>query len=278
MELAPVAGDAVQQDEPGIDLELVQIKSPYPRITGNHYGDYACSAVSFCKVVTQEPQMPAAAGGRAEILLEKEVDTDAYHIPFHYVRADEKLDNDSLWYRTEDDGDLVIMRRSLNECTRRKKDKGWTSLDKLRELSIQRNEYFNVCHNIYRLFLSLCPFEGESGIMNKVSAMLESVKVDRAKKEYVEKLARFLNGEIPDSLDSYEKLPNPDLVRKEMDTLAHFRLRRLNPIPMNQQDGYLLDNDLYTFERIDWVALGAKRTHRRNPLFDDWFVDAQEDA
>jgi hypothetical protein len=26
--LAPVAGDAVQQDESGIDLELVQIKSP----------------------------------------------------------------------------------------------------------------------------------------------------------------------------------------------------------------------------------------------------------
>ena len=64
MVLAPVAGDAVQQDEPGIDLELVQIISPYSRITGNHYGDYACSAVSFCKVVPEEPQMPAAAGGR----------------------------------------------------------------------------------------------------------------------------------------------------------------------------------------------------------------------
>lgn len=49
------------REEPGIDLELVQIKSPYPRITGNHYGDYACSAVSFCKVVPEEPQMPAPA-------------------------------------------------------------------------------------------------------------------------------------------------------------------------------------------------------------------------
>lgn len=203
--------------------------------------------------------------GRAEILLEKEEDTDVYFIPFHYVRAHEHLGNGSLCCSKEDDGDLVIIQPSLNEYTRRKKDGAWTPLDKLRALSIRRDEYFHVCHNIYTLFLSLCPREGESGIINKVSAMLESVKIDRAKKEYIEVLERFLDGEILDSLNSYEKLPDPDLVRKEMDTLAHFRLRRPNRIPMCQLDGYLLSNNLYTFEYIDWEALGAKNTPGRNP-------------
>ena len=203
--------------------------------------------------------------GRAEILLEKEEDTDVYFIPFHYVRADEHLGNSSLCCKTEDDGDLVLIQPSLNEHTRRRKDEHWTPLDKLRELSIRRDEYFHVCHNIYTQFLSLCPHEGESGIINKVSAMLESVKIDRAKKEYIETLGHFIDGENLDSLRSYDKLPDQDLVRKEMATLAHFRLRTPNRIPKCQLDGYLLSNNLYTFERIDWEELGAQKTPGRNP-------------
>jgi|BioPla2DNA2_1021312.scaffolds.fasta_scaffold38768_2 hypothetical protein len=203
--------------------------------------------------------------GRAEILLEKEEGTDKYFIPFHYVRADEYLGKDSLFFRTEDDGDLVINQTSLNKCTRRKKDEGWTSLDKLRGLSIQKDEYFHVFHNIYTFFLSLCPREGESGIRNRVSAMLESVKIDRAKKEYVESLADVLDGASVRGLGLYETEPDPALVRKEMETLEHFRIRKPNPIPMSMSDGYLLDNDLYGYECIDWEALGAKRNHRWNP-------------
>lgn len=197
--------------------------------------------------------------GRAEILLEKEEGADVYFIPFHYVRADEDLGRGNLFYNYEDDGDLVINQTSLNKCTRRKKGEGWTSLDKLRELSIRKDEYFHVCHNIYTFFLSLCPREGESGIRNRVLAMLESVKIDRAKKEYVETLGRVLNGERPNHLDSYDKQPDPDLVRKEMETLEHFSIRKPNPIPMCQLDGYLLDNNMYTYKPIDWTALGAKR-------------------
>jgi len=216
--------------------------------------------------------------GRAEILLEKEEGTDKYFIPFHYVRADEDLSWSLPFYCWEDDGDMVINKISLNKCHRRKKDSGWTPLDKLRELSIRRDEYFHVCHNIYTFFLSLCPREGESGIINRVSAMLESVKIDRAKKEYVESLALVLDGASVSDVGMYETEPDPALVRKEMDTLEHFRIRKPNPIPMCQLDGYLLDNDLYSFECIDWEALGAKRKPRRNPLGADWYVGKQEDA
>ena len=204
--------------------------------------------------------------GRAEILLEKEEGTDEYFLPFHYVRAEENLGKNGLIFCTEDDGDLVINQTYLNKCTRRKKDKGWTPLDKLRELSIRRDEYFHICHNIYTFFLSVCPCEGESGIRNRVSAMLESVKVDRAKKEYIETIRHITKGYFRDALTLYEEGPDPELVQRELDTLEHFRIRKPNPIPMCQLDGYLLDNDLYTFECIDWEALGAKRRPRRNPL------------
>ncbi len=216
--------------------------------------------------------------GRAEILLEKEEGSDEYFIPFHYVSADEDLHWSLPLYSWEDDGDMVINKISLNKCHRRKMDSGWTPLDKLRELSIRRDEYFHVCHNIYTFFLSLCPREGESGIINRVSAMLESVKIDRAKKEYVESLALVLDGASVSGVGMYETEPDPALVRKEMETLEHFRIRKPNPIPMCQLDGYLLDNDLYSFKCIDWEALGAKRKPRRNPLGADWYVGKQEDA
>lgn len=204
--------------------------------------------------------------GRAEILLEKEEGTDEYFIPFHYVSADEDLSWSLPLYSWEDDGDMVINKISLNKCHRRKKDSGWTPLDKLRVLSIRRDEYFHVCHNIYTFFLSLCPREGESGIRNRVSAMLESVKIDRAKKEYVESLALVLDGVSVRDNGMYETEPDPALVRKEMETLEHFRIRKPNPIPMSLLDRNLLDNDLYTFESVDWEALGAKRRPKRNPL------------
>lgn len=204
--------------------------------------------------------------GRAEILLEKEEGSDEYFIPFHYVSADEDLSWSLPLYSWEDDGDMVINKISLNKCHRRKKDLGWTPLDKLRVLSIRRDEYFHVCHNIYTFFLSLCPREGESGIRNRVSAMLESVKIDRAKKEYVESLALVLDGVSVRDNGMYETDPDSELVRKEMETLEHFRIRKPNPIPMSLLDRNLLDNDLYTFESVDWEALGAKRRPKRNPL------------
>lgn len=200
--------------------------------------------------------------GRAEILLEKEEGSDEYFIPFHYVSADEDLSWSLPLYSWEDDGDMVINKISLNKCHRRKKDSGWTQLDKLRELSIRRDEYFHVCHNIYTIFLSLCPREGESGIRNRVSAMLESVKIDRAKKEYVESLALVLDGASVRGVGMYETEPDPALVRKEMETLEHFRIRKPNPIPMCQQDGYLLDNDLYSFEN---VLIGRHLEQKGNP-------------
>ena len=50
---------------------------------------------------------------------------------------------------------------------------------------------------------------------------------------------------------------------------------------MCQLDGYLLDNDLYTYAPIDWEALGAeiKPTPRvQNPLFEKTLEDLYEES
>ena len=216
--------------------------------------------------------------GRAEILLEKEIDSEEYFIPFHYVRVNENLGRGNLFYNYEDDGDLVINHISLNKHTRKKNNEGWTPLEKLRGLSIRKNEYFHVCHNIYTFFLHLCPREGESGIRNRVSAMLESVKIDRAKKEYVESLALVLDGASVKGMGMYETEPDPALVRKEMETLEHFRIHKPNPIPLSMSEGYLLDNDLYGYECIDWETLGAKKNPSWNPTGIDLFGNEEVDT
>lgn len=65
-----------------------------------------------------------------------------------------------------------------------------------------------------------------------------------------------------------------------METLEHFRLRKPHDTPMCQLDGYLLDNDLYTYAPIDWEALGAEIKPTplvQNPLFDKTLEDLYEE-
>lgn len=57
--LAPVAGHGIQQDEPGINLVLVEFESKLLRIPGNHDGHHACSTVTFSQVIPELAQMPA---------------------------------------------------------------------------------------------------------------------------------------------------------------------------------------------------------------------------
>lgn len=217
--------------------------------------------------------------GRAEILLEKEDGADVYFIPFHYVRADETLEK-NLIFSSEDDGDEVINQVSLNEFTRRKKDKGWTSLDKLKELPIRRDENLRVRHKIFKFFIDLCPREGESGTLNRVLDMYESLKVEIAKRAYVAELRSALEGERQIVLDANVKQPDPELVRKEIETLEHFRIRKPRDIPMTLFDGFLRSHDLYTYEPIDWKALGMEISpipRASNPSFDDILDDLLEE-
>ena len=217
--------------------------------------------------------------GRADILLQFDGETGEYCIPFHYVKAKEHL-HLSKGYYAEDDGDLVLIEQDINNCHLKKTDKVWVPLKQISELTVHGNDWLHVSHHIFTYFLQLCPREGESGIIDSVINLLESVKVEIAKKEYVAKLRSVLEGESLIVLDANVKQPDPELIRKEMETLEHFRLRKPHDTPMCQLDGYLLDNDLYTYAPIDWEALGAeiRPTPRvQNPLFDKTLEDLYEE-
>lgn len=73
MSLAPVAGDGIKEEEPGIYLVLLQFISPDTGIAGNHHRHHACGAVTLCKVVPEKPRMAAAPRGRELYLRDEPV-------------------------------------------------------------------------------------------------------------------------------------------------------------------------------------------------------------
>ena len=190
--------------------------------------------------------------GQAAILLERVEETGKYRIPCHYVWADERLGRGLREYKIEDDGDLVLMKVMLNELHPYTAGKEWIPLNKVRELSICRDESLHVSHNIFRFMLNICPGEGESGLKRRVSDMLETLKVDKAKKAYIDELRCFLEGEGLHIPGSVAKQPDRELVRREMETLEHFRLHKPNPISMNLWDRELKDKDEYSYESVNW--------------------------
>ncbi len=196
--------------------------------------------------------------GRADILLQKDPDSDKYCIPYHYVTAEELFPWGIDKYRTEDDGDLVLINYTLDDCHLKKNDMVWIPLEKVPGLVLKRNEFLHVSHNIFTFFLRLCPAEGESGIRRRIKGILEAVKVEIAKRQYVVALRRVLEGKPIMVFDACMTQPDPDLIRKEMETLEHFRLYKPPLVAMNQRDGDLASRDLYGFEPIDWRALGAE--------------------
>ena len=53
------------------------------------------------------------------------------------------------------------------------------------------------------------------------------VQVEIAKNEYVDKLRRVLEGQrVLPAIDAYTKQPDPELIKKEMETLKHFRIHK----------------------------------------------------
>lgn len=212
--------------------------------------------------------------GRADILLQKMEGTDEYSIPCHYVIAAERLPRGISGYRSEDDGDLVLIQVTLNEPHPDTSHKEWIPLKKVRKLTILRNESLHVTHNIFRLFLDICPREGESGLMMSASEMLETLKVDIAKKAYTNELRCFLEGNGPRIQGRFIKQPDRELVRKEMETLEHFRLHKPLPLPMIQWDAELEDRNEYSYEPIDWKALGAEIRPISIPSHFIWVEDS----
>ena len=207
--------------------------------------------------------------GRADILLQLVEESKEFCIPLHYVEDEECLCRGFSWFRAEDDGELVLVKTTLNECHMQKSGKVWMPLNKLAGLPLR------VQHHIFSFFLELCPREGESGIIRRVEEMLDAVKVEMAKEEYVERLRSVLEGHRIMAFDAYVKQPDPDLMKKEMETLEHFRIHKPHHPDTNQRDGMLCKLDLYSYEPIDWEALGAKFKPMEFPLVFEW--DGEED-
>ena len=199
--------------------------------------------------------------GRADILLQRTDGENEYCIPNRYVETEEKIASLFRGTRVEDDtnGDLVIIDYGLQTDRHLKTDgKEWIPLNNILGINFPRNEFYHVSHNILRLFLSLCPGEGELGLRRKVAEMLETVKVNIAKKEYITELQEALerdNWVIPDARMTP---PDPELIKKEIETLEHFRLHKPHEIAMNLRDGILSNEYKYSYEPIDWEEFGAK--------------------
>ena len=214
--------------------------------------------------------------GRVSILLEYNSGTDEYAIPFEYVKKESRIQELARTCQIEDDGDLVLIADTLTDSRVSLKGKEWVSFDKLGEINVRGNESLRISHRIFRYFFPLCPREGESGAIRRVTDMLESVKVDIARKDYKDMLRRALDGELPAFFGASISLPDATTVKQELETLEHFRLVKPNRVPLNRRDGYLLDNDLYTYT-VDWETLGFVITPFPLPPSIDSSLDFSEE-
>lgn len=199
--------------------------------------------------------------GRGEILLQTVDGSKLFCIPYHYISSKEHFPWGKDGYRSEDDGDLVLIKELVN-VSHAKSDRIWVPVDKISELSIIRNEDLHVSHNIVSFFLSHCPEVGYYGVRRRALDLLETIKIDIAKKEYVKMLRRVLENNCSIMYDfCYMTKPDPELIRKEIETLEHFRLYKPHPDrpSMNQREYELDRRDLYSFDFIGWEAFGAKK-------------------
>lgn len=201
--------------------------------------------------------------GRAYVLLQHTDANSEFVVPYRYVDSKEHIAwrIKSGYIEDDQNGDLVIYDCTLNDCHMKKNDKEWIPINNIFDLNIQRNESYKVYYNILCFFLRRCPTEGELGIHRRVSEMLEDVKVNIAKKEYVDALKEALERKRWVVLDARMTPPDPELIKKELETLEHFRLYKppMPPmVPMNLRDGMLIENDRYSYEPIDWEEFGAE--------------------
>lgn len=194
--------------------------------------------------------------GKAYVLLQPMEECDMFCIPWHYVGEGETIKNCEHW---EDDGDFVINEISFNESRISRKDPRWILLSRLPDIPILRNESYHILHNILRFFLFLYPRHGETGLRQYANDMLEQVRIAIAKKNYIDELQKALdNGGHHLIREASVTPPDPELVKKEIVTLEHFKLYTPNRIPMNELDGECRRTDAYTYCPIDWGLFGCK--------------------
>ena len=198
--------------------------------------------------------------GRAEVLLELiEETTDVYRVPFRYVTTEDNVIGRLYSGNLEDDGDLVFIEHEIKPWKMNVGEKEWLLLDRIKELRLMRNEASHITCNIYRFFLQLCSCEKEPGLRRRVEDWLDEVKTMEAQKQYKAELQDILDGKLPVLLDAYfVKNPDPELVRKEMETLEHFRICKHKPSFMTTRDDIYERRDAYGYNSIDLRELGAK--------------------
>lgn len=192
--------------------------------------------------------------GTAYVLLNKAAESEVYSVPSRYVTKDERVCTD---YFEEDDGDLVILNCKVNESHLGKKNKCWTPLLDVVNLSFPQERSNKDIKNCLSLFLGLCPRE-ERILLNKVGTALDEFLTDEAKAAYRNELQGKTGGQADRIMtDTFWTSPDPALVEEEIRTLKHFRLKKLD-----RGRGY--GQMEYCYEPIDWGALGAKRESLMN--------------
>ena len=197
--------------------------------------------------------------GRAEVLLEKNVGTGIYCVPFHYVTTEDSIIGRLSKGSLEDDGDLVLIEHEIKPWKMNIEDKEWISLDRIKDLNLLRNETSHITCNIYRFFLHLCPREKEPGLRRRIEDWLDEVKTKEAKRQYKAKLQSILDGNLPVLLDAFfVKNPDPELVRKEMETLEHFCIPKRKSESVSVKDDVCEKEDAYHYRPIDLRKLGAE--------------------
>lgn len=198
--------------------------------------------------------------GRADVLLQRVGGEGTFYcVPFHYVEKNERILSMIRSSEVEDDEELVINDTLLGGSRIKSKDVEWIPLSDIPGKNLLRNESHHVLHNILRYFLTVCPLDTEPRIRLSAESMLDAVLTDIARKRYVERLQRVLEGKriiIPDCSLSQ---PDLDLVKKEIDTLEHFHVMKPD------EKGYKIE---YSFEPINWEAFGSVR--KMFSIFHDW--------
>lgn len=190
--------------------------------------------------------------GRAYILLSPvEGTTGTYRIPSSFARKEDRIDIGSC-HLVADNGDLLLYHVQLREAhTGPVRDREWVPLDRIRELQFDAGNPAELRFRIFDLFLDIFRAEKDARLYQAIAGLREAAWPDVLRENYANELQNALDGRW-----SYPNLtpPDPERVREELRTLAHFR-RHLpkEDNPMRQFD--VMD----WYEPIDWIALGSRQ-------------------
>jgi len=201
-----------------------------------------------------------------DILLQETDSQGEYAIPFQYVMEDDCLCRFSAMSKYEDDGDMVIINSGLNNNHISKRGRVWIPLLDIANIPLRSKDAAHTIYNCLSIFLKNYPFDGESGLKQKVESLLDSILMDNARKEYTLFLQDAMKGKLSRVfLDTVVTLPDPKILEAELASLEHFKVFKPNGDEKYPQEKYHLD--------IDWEALGFKFSpiifDMNSPLFPD---------